>query len=89
MAHQQWTQADHPWKKAWYEPFDQIDQVALALRFTVHLPATAMIPPGHWELFQMAAMLAQSDALTPLNKDERELLAKIAAQSKPIFPQHA
>ena len=50
MAHQQWGQGDRPWKKAWYEPFDQVDQVALALRFTLHLPVTAMIPPGHWDL---------------------------------------
>ena len=86
MAHQQWKQGERRWKKAWYEPFDQIDQVALALRFTLHLPVTAMIPPGHWELVKMAVMLAQARGLTPLNGDDEELLR---SKSQPIFPQHA
>lgn len=86
MAHQQWKQSDRRWKKAWYEPFDQIDQVALALRFTLHLPVTAMIPPGHWELVKMAVMLAQAGGLTPLNADERGIVEKIADKSQPIFP---
>jgi predicted aldo/keto reductase-like oxidoreductase len=88
MAHQQWKQGDHHWKKAWYEPFDQIDQVALALRFTLHLPVTAMIPPGHWELVKMAAMLAQAGGLTPLNDNERQIVGDIAKSSQPIFPLH-
>jgi predicted aldo/keto reductase-like oxidoreductase len=88
MAHQQWKQSDHRWNKAWYEPFDQIDQVALALRFTLHLPVTAMIPPGHWELVKMAIMLAQAGGLTPLNDDERRIVGEIAQKSQPIFPLH-
>ncbi len=52
MAHQQWPKGKRrPWKKTFYEPFDEIDLAALGLRFTLHLPVTAMIPPGHWELF--------------------------------------
>ncbi len=35
-------------------PFDEIDEAALSLRFTLHLPVTAMFSPGHWELFKMA-----------------------------------
>ena len=49
MAHRNWpkdTKTERRWKKAWYEPFDAVDQVALALRFTLHLPVTALIPPG-------------------------------------------
>ena len=88
MAHQQWRQGDRRWKKAWYEPFDQIDQVALALRFTLHLPVTAMIPPGHWELVKMAVMLAQAGGLTPLNEDERSTVKKISEKSQPIFSKH-
>ena len=61
MAHQQWpAQSKHRWNKAWYEPFDEVDKAALGLRFTLHLPVTAMLPPGHWELFKMALGLAQS-----------------------------
>ena len=49
---------------------------------------TALIPPGHWELFQMAIDLAQSGALTPLNEKERKIIERIAQQSDPLFPLH-
>ena len=69
MAHQRWLKGGkHRWVKSFYEPFDEIDHAALGLRFTLHLPVTAMFPPGHWELFIMALTLAQSGALTPLTK---------------------
>lgn len=93
MAHQKWPEGtkrgERRWNKAWYEPFDEIDMVALGLRFTLHLPVTAMIPPGHWELFQMAVGLAQSGALTPLNDSERKVIGEIAQNSEPIFSRHA
>lgn len=87
MAHQRWPKdADRrQWNKAWYEPFDEVDEAALGLRFTLHLPVTSMIPPGHWELFKMAVELAQAGALVPLNAEERDLVAKVAKQSDPIF----
>ena len=87
MAHQQWPSGvERKWNKTFYEPFDEIDQAALGLRFTLHLPVTAMFPPGHWELFRMALDLAQAGALVPLNDHERKLIAKIARKSEPIFP---
>ena len=87
MAHQLWpTGKKHRWSKTFYEPFDDIDQAALGLRFTLHLPVTAMFPPGHWELFQMALNLAQAGALTPLNAKERKTIKQIARDSEPIFP---
>lgn len=43
MAHQKWPEgtkrSDRPWKKTWYEPFDDLDKVSLGLRFTSNLPA--------------------------------------------------
>ena len=93
MAHRKWPAqsqaADRRWQKAWYEPFDTVDKVALGLRFTLHLPVTAMITPGHWELFQMALDLAQAGALTPLNDSERKVAEEIASTSDPIFSRHA
>ena len=87
MAHQQWPRGrKHRWTKTFYEPFDEIDQAALGLRFTLHLPVTAMFPPGHWELFQMALSLAQAGALVPLNKNERRIIKEIAENCSPIFP---
>ncbi len=87
MAHQQWPAGEkRRWRKTFYEPFDEIDKAALGLRFTLHLPVTAMFPPGHWELFQMALGLAQAGALTPLNSNEKKLVKQIAKDSVPIFP---
>ena len=91
MAHQKWpttvARANRRWNKAWYQPFDAVDQAALGLRFTLHLPVDAMIPPGHWELFKIAMQLAQSGALVPLNAKEGKLVARMAEQSDPIFQQ--
>jgi hypothetical protein len=56
------------------------------LRFTLHLPVNALIPPRHWELFKMALDLAQAGALVPLNDDERKVIEKIAKKSEPLFP---
>jgi predicted aldo/keto reductase-like oxidoreductase len=87
MAHQLWPRGKkHRWKKTFYEPFDEIDKAALGLRFTLHLPVTAMFPPGHWELFKMALNLAQAGALTPLNNNEKKLIKQIANEATPIFP---
>lgn len=77
------------WNKTWYDPLDAIDRVSLALRFTAHLPVHAMIPPGHWELFEMAADLAQRGALTPLNDAERQAVEAMARASDPLFASHA
>ena len=87
MAHQLWPKGKkRRWKKTFYEPFDEMDKAALGLRFTLHLPVTAMFPPGHWELFQMAVNLAQAGALTPLNNKEKKIIKQIANDSVPIFP---
>ena len=80
---------ERPWNKTWYEPFDEIDKVSLGLRFTCHLPAHAMIPPGHWELFKMAVELAQSGALAPLNDKEKQIVAAIADESVPVFAKNS
>ena len=87
MAHQLWPPDEkRKWSKTFYEPFDEIDEAALGLRFTLHLPVTAVFPPGHWELFKMALDLAQAGALVPLNEAERKIIQKIAKKSEPIFP---
>jgi hypothetical protein len=71
------------------KPFDDIDKLAFGLHFTLHLPVTAMLAPGHWDLFKMALDLAQARALIPLNADERKLAEQIASKSDPIFSKHA
>jgi L-ascorbate metabolism protein UlaG (beta-lactamase superfamily) len=87
MAHQLWPSGENRrWDKTFYEPFDEVDQAALGLRFTLHLPVTAMFPPGHWELFKMALDLAQAGALVTLNEAEEKIIRKIAKKAEPIFP---
>jgi predicted aldo/keto reductase-like oxidoreductase len=87
MAHRQWPKGGkRKWDKTFYEPFDDIDRAALGLRFTLHLPVTAMFPPGHWELFRMALDLAQAGALVPLNDKEQKIIGKIAKEAEPILP---
>jgi len=92
MMHQNWPndmrESERPWEKAWYEPFDDIDKAALGLRFTLHLPVTALIPPGHWELFDLAVKLALAGALVPLNDNEQKIIRRIARKSDPLFPLH-
>jgi aryl-alcohol dehydrogenase-like predicted oxidoreductase len=93
MAYQKRTEGAGPgsrrWDKTWYEPLDALDRASLALRFTASLPVTAMIPPGHWELFDMAVGLAQAGGLTPLNEKEREAVEALAQASDPLFSRHA
>ena len=60
----------------------------MGLRFTLHLPVNALIPPGHWELFKMALDLAQAEALVPLNDDEQKIIKEIAEKSDPLFSLH-
>lgn len=87
MAHQMWPSGEkRRWSKTFYEPFDDMDLAALGLRFTLHLPVTAMFPPGHWELFKMALDLAQAGALLALNDQEEKIIQKIAKKAEPIFP---
>lgn len=87
MAHRQWLKGKRRrWNKTFYEPFDEIDKAALGLRVTLHLPVTAVFPPGHWELSQMALKLAQAGALTPLSSKEKKIIKQIAEGCVPIFP---
>ena len=92
MMHQNWPndlkESERPWEKAWYEPFDDVDKAALGLRFTLHLPVTALIPPGHWELSDLAVKLALAGALVPLSANEQKLVRRIARKSDPLFPLH-
>lgn len=91
MAHHLFPEGKRPndnrWAKAWYEPLDELEEIALGLRFTLGLPTHAAIPPGHWELFKMAIELASQGALEPLTEDEQPLIQEmVASANPPIFP---
>lgn len=88
MAHAPWAEgAARPWSKCWYEPVSEPGLANLALRYTLSLPITAAIPPGHVELFRRALDIA--DNFTPLTEDERLLLQQHAESLQPIFKKAA
>lgn len=90
MAYTNWdaslAQENRPWKKAWYQPFDDIDKIRRGLRFTLGLPVHMALPPGHWELFRKALDLAEAGELTPLSPEELEDARNEAMGIQPIFP---
>ncbi len=94
MAWRKWPDdlpaAERRWAKAWYEPIDDPDLAALALRFTLNLPVASAIPPGHWELFGLALRLAESGALrNPLTAEEEAQLFGALNEGEPVFDRGA
>lgn len=71
------------WQKAWYEPIDDERMAELALRFTLSLPLTAALPPGHAELWELALRVAQDPR--PLTAEEEREIRSLAAQTEPLF----
>ncbi len=51
-----------PWKKCWYVPVETYEEARTAMRFTLSLPVTAAVSPGHEQLFIWACDAADSCA---------------------------
>jgi predicted aldo/keto reductase-like oxidoreductase len=84
MAKTNWPEGgERKWGKCWYQPFDQHDEVELALRFTLSQEITAALPPGEPELFKLA--LAVAEKFHPLSIEEADQLRETAKSIKPIF----
>jgi hypothetical protein len=77
------SREQRPWRKCWYEPITDEQIAELALRFTLSLPVTAAIPPGHIELWEMALRVAQDPR--PLTADEERRVRELAMQTEPLF----
>jgi predicted aldo/keto reductase-like oxidoreductase len=88
LAHKPWEKgADrkaHP--KTWYEPVENRDLAAKALRFTLSEDITAAVPPGDEKIYQLALDLAQE--YKPLGGTERTELLAQARNIAPLFPVH-
>jgi aryl-alcohol dehydrogenase-like predicted oxidoreductase len=69
--------------KCWYAPAESFEEASLALRFTLSLPVTAAVSPGHAELFWWACDAA--DQFSPLTAGEAEELRRRSAEYEPIF----
>ena len=76
-------QEETRWSKCWYEPLDDERTAALALRFTLSLPITAALTPGHPEFWEIALREAQNPG--PLTQEEENLLRELAARIEPLF----
>ncbi len=72
----------HP--NAWYEPIEDRELAAKALRFTLSEDVTAAIPPGDEKSFRMALDLAAG--FKPMTGKERADLLASAKGTKPLFP---
>jgi len=72
------------YEKCWYQPFEDPDEAALALRWTLSQEVSAAIPPGEPKLFKLALELAQD--FRPLAIEEVDQLKVMAKGLKPIFP---
>lgn len=75
--------AEKKYGKCWYQPIDEPELAALALRFTLSQPITAAIPPGEAELFRMAMDIAAN--YTPITDDEVEELRRRSTEAEPFF----
>ncbi len=69
--------------KCWYEPLDQPEEAAKALRFTLSHPVTAAVPPGDENIYRMALGLAAN--FKPLNAEEIDEIKKMGSAATPIF----
>ncbi len=71
--------------KSWYYPVESFDEARMALRFTLSLPVTAAVTPGHELFFDWACEIAeQFEAMT---EEELTQVAEKAQLYKPIFPE--
>lgn len=77
-------EGDRKYKKCWYEPIDDRETAALALRFTLNQDITAAVPPGDEHIFDMAMDLA-SGPLPALSATELSGLKQQVSKLEPVF----
>lgn len=85
MARTFWPKGAHKYEKTWYEPLEDPELAALALRWTLSLDVTAALPPGEPHVFWKAVEIAEQ--FRPVSPEETERLKELAAGLEPIFPQ--
>jgi len=85
LAKKKWKKDEvKRWTKCWYAPVDTAEEASLALRFTLSLPVTAAVSPGHIEFLRWACDTAEK--FRPLTDEEREILVDRSKDLEPIFP---
>ena len=75
------------WSKPWYAPVESYEEARDNLRFTLSLPVTAAVSPGHMELFRW--MVKAEKEFRPLSPAELETALPLPASHIPIFKSPA
>ncbi len=86
LAKRKWNEGEEKsWPKCWYKPVETIEEARAAVRFTLSMPITAGVSPGHFELFQW--MCDAAEGIGPLGSAEEAALAAQAAGLDVIFAE--
>jgi aryl-alcohol dehydrogenase-like predicted oxidoreductase len=84
LAKRAWKDGEEkPWPKCWYCPVESEEEARRAVRFTLSLPVTAAVSPGHFELFRWMCDAAES--LGPLAPADEAALRAEASRLNAIF----
>jgi aryl-alcohol dehydrogenase-like predicted oxidoreductase len=73
------------YSKCWYYPVDSYKEAEAAVRFTLSLPVTAAVMPGHEKFFDWAIKIEKG--FEALNEDKKREIYEKAQNYKPIFPE--
>jgi aryl-alcohol dehydrogenase-like predicted oxidoreductase len=85
LAKRDWRKDEkRAWSKTWYAPVDTYEEAELGIRFTLSLPVTAAVTPGHEQFFDWAVQAAGE--FTPLSEAEAASRARTAAGPSPMAP---
>jgi len=84
LAKRKWKEGETRRWPRWYAPVDNFEEALMALRFTLSLPVTAAVCPGHAELLWWACDAAEQ--FKPLSEEEAVEVAKKTEGLAPIFP---
>lgn len=88
LAKRKWNEGEEKsWPKCWYKPVDTYEEAEKAVRFTLSMPVTAGVSPGHIELFRW--MCDAAERIGPLSPADETTLGSAAAELDVIFPEAA
>ncbi len=71
--------------KCWYAPVENRKEADLALRFTLSLPVTSAVSPGHMEFLEWACDIA--DEFSPITAAEEAQLRRKSQNLDTLFPE--
>jgi predicted aldo/keto reductase-like oxidoreductase len=77
--------AERRYSKCWYQPIEERELAALAVRFSLSEDITAILPPGELPLFKMALEIARD--FTELAPNERAVLVDKVKKLKPLLKE--